>query len=86
MPVTLSAEVIGPENEETVAARALVGAKCRITSDRTDAKGQRQIVFGSDHACARMEDGPVFCWGSNKLGQLGDGGTESRTSPRRIKL
>ena len=44
MPVTLSAEVIGPENEETVAARALVGAKCRTSSDRTDAKGQRQIA------------------------------------------
>jgi len=44
MPVTLSAEVIGPENEETVAARELVSWKCRITSDKTDAKGQRQIV------------------------------------------
>ena len=44
MPVTLSAEVIGPENEETVAARDLTGWKCRVTSDKTDAKGQRQIV------------------------------------------
>jgi hypothetical protein len=44
MPVTLSAEVIGPENEETLAARGLVGWKCRITSDTTDAKGQRQIA------------------------------------------
>jgi alpha-tubulin suppressor-like RCC1 family protein len=46
----------------------------------------RQLVFGSDHACARMEDGPVYCWGSNKLGQLGDGTTTSRTAPKRIKL
>jgi hypothetical protein len=44
MPVTLSAEVIGPENEETTAARQLVGWKCRITSDKTDAKGQRNVV------------------------------------------
>ncbi|AMV23675.1 hypothetical protein VT84_04635 [Gemmata sp. SH-PL17] len=44
MPVTLSAEVIGPENEETVAARDLGRWKCRITSDSVDAKGQRRIV------------------------------------------
>ncbi len=44
MPVTLSAEVIGPDNEETVAARALTGWKCRVTSDKTDAKGQRHLV------------------------------------------
>ncbi|MCI0704623.1 MAG: hypothetical protein L0241_26500, partial [Planctomycetia bacterium] len=44
MPVTLSAEVIGPENEETVAARQLTGWKCRITSDTTDSKKQRRVV------------------------------------------
>jgi len=44
MPVTLSAEVIGPENEETVAARDLVAWKCRVMSDKTDAKGQRSLV------------------------------------------
>jgi hypothetical protein len=44
MPVTLSAEVVGPENEETRAARDMVGWKCRITSDKTDAKGLRNIV------------------------------------------
>jgi hypothetical protein len=44
MPVTLSAEVVGPENEETAAARQLTGWKCRITSDKTDAKRQRHVV------------------------------------------
>ena len=44
MPVTLSAEVIGPENEETVVARDMAGWKCRITADRTDAKGLRTVV------------------------------------------
>jgi hypothetical protein len=44
MPVTLSAEVIGPENEETVAARELIGPKCRVVSDKVDAKRQRQVV------------------------------------------
>lgn len=44
MPVTLSAEVIGPENEETVAARDLTKWKCKISSDKVDAKGARHVV------------------------------------------
>jgi hypothetical protein len=44
MPVTLSAEVIGPENEETAAARQIVGWKVRITSDKADARGQRHVT------------------------------------------
>ena len=31
-------------HEETVAARQLVGFKCRITSDTRDARGQRHVV------------------------------------------
>lgn len=44
MPVTLSAEIIGPENPETVAARLIPAAKVRITSDKTDARSQRQVT------------------------------------------
>jgi hypothetical protein len=44
MPVTLSAEIIGPENEETVAARQITGWKLRISSDKTDARGQRHVT------------------------------------------
>ena len=53
MPVTLSAEIIGPENEETVAARQMVGWKIRVVSDTTDAKGQRHcrgVVDGRSEA------------------------------------
>ncbi|MBA4188799.1 MAG: hypothetical protein C0467_12440 [Planctomycetaceae bacterium] len=44
MPVTLSAEIIGPENEETVAARQITGWKVRITTERTDPNGQRHVT------------------------------------------
>lgn len=44
MPVTLSAEVIGPENEETIAAREIVGWKIRITSDTLGDRGQRKVA------------------------------------------
>jgi hypothetical protein len=48
MPVTLSAEVVGPDNPETVAAREITGWKVRVTSDKTDAKGQRHVVATVD--------------------------------------
>jgi hypothetical protein len=44
MPVTLSAEVIGPENPETAAARTLTGWKVRVNTDGTDAKGVRHVT------------------------------------------
>ena len=34
-----------------------------------------EIVVGASHACARRADGAVLCWGSNDVGQLGDGTT-----------
>jgi alpha-tubulin suppressor-like RCC1 family protein len=32
-----------------------------------------EITAGSDHACARLEDRTVWCWGWNAYGQLGNG-------------
>jgi alpha-tubulin suppressor-like RCC1 family protein len=33
------------------------------------------------HSCAVRDDARVLCWGSNNLGQLGDGTTTNRTEP-----
>jgi alpha-tubulin suppressor-like RCC1 family protein len=35
------------------------------------------IAVGNDHTCALLADGRVKCWGSNQLGQLGLGHTDS---------
>jgi alpha-tubulin suppressor-like RCC1 family protein len=43
-----------------------------------------QLASGHGHTCALTGDGAVFCWGSNTLGQLGDGSRESRPSPKRV--
>lgn len=32
-----------------------------------------QVSAGSDHACALVEDGSIFCWGDNHHGALGRG-------------
>lgn len=39
----------------------------------TNLTGVAQVELGARHSCARRTDGTVWCWGSNDLGQLGDG-------------
>lgn len=39
------------------------------------------LVAGSRHTCALLEDRTVRCWGDNREGQLGDGTTTSSVRP-----
>jgi len=39
------------------------------------------ISSGREHTCAILDDGSVSCWGSNWLGQLGDGTYNNRNTP-----
>jgi alpha-tubulin suppressor-like RCC1 family protein len=45
-----------------------------------------EIAVGSLHACARLRDGTVMCWGNDAVGQLGDDGEASpaRAMPVRV--
>jgi alpha-tubulin suppressor-like RCC1 family protein len=40
-----------------------------------------QVVAGSRHACARLSDGGVRCWGDNLAGQLGNGSNAGSPKP-----
>jgi len=40
-----------------------------------------EVGTGGSHSCARTSTAKIQCWGSNTLGQLGDGTTEKRTVP-----
>ena len=46
--------------------------------------GVVQITGGSFHTCALLAAGGVKCWGYNLNGQVGDGTTTTRTSPRTV--
>ena len=43
-----------------------------------------QIAAGDEFVCALTVDRRVFCWGSNKYGQLGDGTTIDRSVPGEV--
>jgi alpha-tubulin suppressor-like RCC1 family protein len=45
-----------------------------------------QVGAGDNFSCARTSTGAVYCWGSNNLGQVGDGTTMDRPAPRPVSL
>ncbi len=57
---------------------ALAGAPAPTDLVLTD------VVLGEGHACARVDDGGVACWGRNDRGQLGRGAGEDTATPVRI--
>jgi alpha-tubulin suppressor-like RCC1 family protein len=44
-------------------------------------EGVATVVTGSRHSCALTTAGAVLCWGSNLLGEVGDGTTIARPAP-----
>src|SRR5436309_2630622 len=42
------------------------------------------ISAGDYHSCGVTTDGAVYCWGSNKEGQLGNGTTKGKSEPVRV--
>lgn len=43
-----------------------------------------KISVGGSHVCALLDNGRVYCWGSNVFGQLGDGTPSSRPTAAEV--
>jgi hypothetical protein len=43
-----------------------------------------EVAAGASHTCARKTDGTLWCWGSNYLGQLGDGTSTDKSLPVQV--
>ena len=43
-----------------------------------------QVAVGDGHACARKNDGTLWCWGDNGYGQLGNGSTVGSLNPVQV--
>lgn len=50
-----------------------------------DIKDAVDIAAGATHVCAILSNRTVRCWGDNSNGQLGDGTTDTKSSPIEIK-
>jgi alpha-tubulin suppressor-like RCC1 family protein len=44
-----------------------------------------ELALGSEHACARTEDGLVYCWGSNGFGQCANRAISKQVTPRQVQ-
>jgi alpha-tubulin suppressor-like RCC1 family protein len=56
-------------------------------NDPLPVEGKLQFVVlsaGFAHTCGVANDGRAYCWGANKLGQLGDGTTKGHDKPRLV--
>ena len=54
---------------------------CALNKCRVDAAA---VSLGETHACARLTDGTLRCWGANNSGQLGDGKTAEHLTPTAV--
>lgn len=43
-----------------------------------------QITAGEVHSCGLQTDGSAWCWGSNDVGEIGDGTTENKAVPTQV--
>ena len=43
-----------------------------------------QLAIGRDHACARLDNGGVWCWGLNDEGQIGDPSLVDSSTPVQV--
>ena len=50
-----------------------------------DGASVAQLALGADHACARMNDGAVMCWGFNAAGQVGGAPGPDVRIPRAVE-
>ena len=58
------------------------GSSSQATGGSTSNKlTASQVSVGTTQTCVVVADGRIQCWGSNDMGQLGDGTTTTHTSP-----
>ena len=60
-----------------------VNANPQRVGGALDGKTVTEISAGISHTCA-LAEGTVYCWGWNRYGQVGDGTTSDRGTPRAV--
>lgn len=71
---------LGPVVGQQMMRVSAEGATLEITA-RSRGLSAIGLSIGSLHSCALVRDAAIRCWGSNRSGELGDGGSDDRTRP-----
>ena len=66
-------------------ARTALRVGLPMSPDGLPEPAARQLVAGFRHTCALLDDGTVWCWGSNGVGQLGRSPTGGTGLPARVE-
>lgn len=71
----------GTDDSQQIGDRGSSGPAQSIPAEVPGLRDVAQITSGWDHTCALTQRGQVFCWGVNRMGQLGDGSRRVRGRP-----
>jgi hypothetical protein len=72
-PAPQARQVEGPAGRRGLRRIGPRDTYCPAPAPIAGLSGALQVVAGSLHACALLQDGTVRCWGSNYYGAIGDG-------------
>ena len=76
---------LGAPSNDTCSA-ANINLSCSLTPVQvTGGIVFEKIAVGSEHVCAISGDNVAWCWGSNDMGQLGDGSLTNSPTPIRVR-
>ena len=76
---------LGPGGNQPSLIRVVWSAGELAAAGLESNTGWVSVFAGGNHTVAIREDGSLWAWGSNTLGQLGDGTYVSRNTPRRVQ-
>ena len=70
------------------AAQVVIGYATRVSDGgvSTDGPGSNRSYYRQAHACVLTTDGKVYCWGSNRYGQMGQGAPSSTNQTTPIQV
>jgi alpha-tubulin suppressor-like RCC1 family protein len=66
-------------------ALMLAACESQVVDPAMEEGGFLSVAAGAEHSCALAFGGSIYCWGSNRSGQLGSGQDSISATPVRAR-